>query len=186
MKILCYGDSNTYGFDPRGFGGRYRTIWPDLLAAKLNCDMINAGENGREIPRFAGQLRAFCQLLEQESPVDLLMIMLGTNDLLQGNSPETAAKRMEAFLKQIPLEESRILLIAPPPMKPGAWVPTRQLTEDSVALESEYGALARRLGIRFAETGRWNISLAFDGVHFTEEGHRVFAEELGNLLNKGE
>ena len=39
-------------------------------------------------------------------------------------------------------------------------------------------ALAERLGIRFADAGNWNIPLAYDGVHFTEQGHRAFAAGL--------
>ena len=38
--------------------------------------------------------------------------------------------------------------------------------------------LAERLGIRFADAGKWDISLAYDGVHFTEQGHRAFAVGL--------
>ena len=52
MKILCFGDSNTYGYDPRSyFGGQYpaKHRWVDLLAQKLDCKAVNAGENGREI-----------------------------------------------------------------------------------------------------------------------------------------
>ena len=38
------------------------------------------------------------------------------------------------------------------------------------------------LGIRFADAGKWNISLAYDGVHFTEQGHRAFAAGLLEVL----
>lgn len=187
MKILCFGDSNTYGYDPRScLGDRYPASWADLLGEKNGFETVNAGENGREIPRSAWQLKDFHRLLTRESPLDLLIILLGSNDLLQGNSPETVAKRMEAFLKQIPLEKSRILLMAPPPMKRGAWVPAQDLIDASVALGYEYKTLAEGLGIPFADAKHWNISLAYDGVHFTQEGHRAFAEGIANYLNKGE
>ena len=189
MKILCFGDSNTYGYDPRSyFGSRYpaQHRWVDLLTQKLGCEAINAGENGREIPRADTQLRSFDQLWAQHSPMDLLAIMLGSNDLLQGNSVDTIVKRMETFLDHINLDRSRILLIGPPPMAYGDWVATQALIDASIALNHEYKALAQRLGIRFADAGHWNISLTFDGVHFTEEGHRAFAVGLFNYLNKGE
>ena len=54
MRILCFGDSNTYGYDPRGFfGDRYddKDRWVDLLAKQTGHEVINAGANGREIPR---------------------------------------------------------------------------------------------------------------------------------------
>ena len=39
-------------------------------------------------------------------------------------------------------------------------------------------ALAERLDIRFADAGKWDIPLAYDGVHFTEQGHKAFAAKL--------
>ena len=189
MKIVCFGDSNTYGYDPRSFfGSQYPAEhrWVDILARKLNCKVVNAGENGREIPRREGELMRFDLMLTNQKPVDLLMIMLGSNDLLQGNSVNAVAKRMEHFLEHVDLDRSKILLIAPPPMQLGEWVPSQHLIEASKDLNSEYRALSRRLGVGFADAGEWNIPLTFDGVHFTEEGHKVFAERLAACLDKGE
>lgn len=187
MKIVCFGDSNTWGYDPRSaFGSRYPVPWVDLLAQKIDCETVNAGENGREIPRFDGQFQAFFRMLEQQGPVDLLILMLGTNDLLQGNAPEAVVGRMSRFLERIPLEKSRILLLAPPVLQRGTWVPDQALTDVSVALNREYKTLAGEFGLLFADSGQWAIPLAFDGVHFTPEGHRLFAENLFHLLNKGE
>ena len=174
MNVICYGDSNTWGYDPRGyFGGRYDEPWPSLLPWKIQ----NLGENGREIPGFP---------VTFPENTDLLIVMLGTNDLLQGGCAVTAAKRMVSFLTGMMLEPEKILLIAPPPLKLGEWVSGTRLIEESRELTRQYDVLSRRLGIRFADAGRWNIPLAFDGVHFTEEGHRAFAENLINYLNKGE
>ena len=187
MKILCFGDSNTYGYDPCSyFGSRYpaQHRWVDLLAQKLGCTAVNAGENGREIPGREGELLRFDLMLTNQKPVDLLTIMLGGNDLLQGNPVDAAVKRMEYFLEHIDFDKSKILLIGPPPMQLGEWVPAQTLIDASVALNREYKALSERLGVRFADAGEWNIPLTFDGVHFTEEGHKAFAERLANYLNK--
>ncbi len=189
MKILCFGDSNTYGYDPRSyFGSQYpaQHRWVEILAQKLGCNVVNAGENGREIPKQEGEFIRFGLMMTNQKPFDLLTIMLGGNDLLQGNSVETIVKRMEFFLQHIDLDKSKILLIGPPPMQLGEWVPTQGLIDASKELNNEYNALAQRLGVRFADAGEWDISLTFDGVHFTEEGHRAFAEGLFNYLNKGE
>lgn len=189
MIILCFGDSNTYGYDPHSyFGSQYpaQHRWVDILAQKLGCEAVNAGENGREIPRREGELRPFDLMLTNQKPIDLLTIMLGSNDLLQGNSVETVVQRMGHFLEHIDLEKPKILLIGPPPMERGEWVPTQALVDAAVALNHEYNALSERLGVRFADAGEWNIPLTFDGVHFTEEGHRAFAERLVKLLNKGD
>ena len=189
MKILCYGDSNTWGYDPRSyFGAQYppHHRWVDMLAQKLDCDAVNEGENGREIPRRETEFLRFDLMLAKEKPIDLLVVMLGSNDLLQGNSAQTVAIRMEAFLERIALDKQKILLIAPPPMKQGEWVTALELIDASRELGPEYEGLSSRLGAGFLDAGRWNIPLTFDGVHFTEEGHEAFAEGLSNYLNKGE
>lgn len=172
MKVICFGDSNTYGYDPRGyFGGRYEgdSRWVDILSAETGWTVCNMGQNGRKIPSV---VPAF------PDDTDLLIVMLGTNDLLQGHTPESTAENMKQFLLRLPLAREKILLIAPPPVVPGAWVDSQKLVDNSHALTGYYRDLAAQLGIAFADAGRWNIPLAYDGVHFTEEGHRAFAAGL--------
>ena len=179
MKIICFGDSNTYGYDPRGyFGGRYDHPWPELLAKETGWDVKNDGLNGREIPIGKYPFPVDC---------DLLIIMLGTNDLLQLRSPEETTDRMERFITRFSEEEWRkLLLIAPPPVKYGEWVQDGSLIEDVEALAVALEVLAQRLGIRFLNPAGWKLSLTDDGVHLTEEGHRTFAANLIHYLNKGE
>ena len=181
MRILCFGNSNTYGYDPRGFfGDRYGTEdrWVDLLAKQTGHECINAGTNGREIPRNPYALR----LLTEHAPVDVFLVILGTNDLLQGASAKETVAKMEAFLNQMLPHYKQILLVAPPPMKRGAWVPTDGLVTESIQLAEEYQLLAERLNTPFVDTRNWNIELTFDGVHFTELGHHTFAENLRKEL----
>lgn len=172
MNVICFGDSSTYGYDPRGyFGGRYDadSRWVDILAAESGWTVYNMGQNGREIPAAAPTFPA---------DTDLLIVMLGTNDLLQGQSPEQAAERLERFLSGISLNQNKILLIAPPPVALGAWVPSQQLIDDSHTFARCCKVLTEHLGVRFADAGRWDIPMAYDGVHFTEQGHRAFAIKL--------
>ena len=186
MRMLCYGDSNTYGYDPRGFlGDRYpkQSRWVDILAQKSKWEIRNAGQNGRVIPSRPFQYQRAGELLAQSAP-DIFVAMLGSNDLLQGYSAEESCSRMEAFLHYIQPRCGQILLIAPPPMKRGAWVTEENLIAESVKLAELYQALVQKLGIAFVNAGQWNVSLAFDGVHFTEEGHRAFAEGLYMYLTK--
>ena len=181
MRILCFGDSNTYGYDPRGFfGNRYgaEDRWVDLLAEQTVHECINAGANGREIPRNPYTLR----LLSEHASVDIFLVMLGTNDLLQGASAKEAAARMEAFLNLLLPHRKQVLLVSPPPMKRGAWVSTDTLVAESICLAEEYKFLAEKLNIPFVDTRHWNIELTFDGVHFTETGHHAFAENLRKEL----
>ena len=172
MNVICFGDSNTYGYDPRGyFGGRYDadSRWVDILATATGWTISNMGQNGREIPSATPAFPA---------DTDLLIIMLGTNDLLQGQSPEQAAERLARFLSSVSMDRKKILLIAPPPVALGAWVPSQHLIDDSHAFAQLCQALAEQIGIRFADAGKWDIPLAYDGVHFTEQGHRAFAAGL--------
>ena len=162
MRMLCYGDSNTYGYDPRGFfGDRYpaECRWVDILAQKLRWEIQNEGQNGREIPSRLFQYQRARELLTPGAP-DVFAIMLGTNDLLRGYSAEASCSRMEAFLRYIQPKCGEILLIAPPPMKRGAWVTEENLIAESVKLAGEYRTLSQKLGISFANAGQWNIPLA--------------------------
>lgn len=172
MKVICYGDSNTYGYDPRSYiGGRYPAgdRWVDLLAEKTGWEVENRGMNGREIPGHS---------ISVPSDSGLLIVMLGTNDLLQGADAATTAGRMERFLEGLPLDRKKILLVAPPSMQRGGWVTEQALIDQSIHLTKNYCDLAQRLGIGFADAGEWLVELCYDGVHFTANGHRAFAEGL--------
>jgi lysophospholipase L1-like esterase len=181
-RLVCFGDSNTYGFDPRSFSGdRYGSAlrWTGCLTG---WTVVNAGMNGRTIPKTdeADALWALC------GPSGILTVMLGSNDLLQDPSctAEDTADKMEAFLRQLLTRFSpvQLLLIAPPPMRLGAWVCEDRLVAESAGLAASYAAVACRLGIHFADAGTWNVALCFDGVHFSPEGHRAFAQGLQRAL----
>ena len=172
MKVICFGDSNTFGYDPHARCGEpYAHPWPELLGQKTGWQVVNEGVNGREVPETPASV---------PEDADLYLVMLGTNDLLQLDTPEAAAARMEVFLSGG--DPSKMTVIAPPPMVPGLWVQDEELIADSLQLSACYDALCRRLGVRFVDAGQWNVPLSVDGVHFTEEGHRVFAEGLFRAL----
>ena len=177
MRLLCFGDSNTYGYDPRSYlGSRYPTHarWPDRLAAETGWDIVNAGMNGRTIPVSLPYL----------PQADVLLVMLGSNDLLGGCSAREVSDRMEILLTRLSLCYPHTLLIAPPPMKYGDWVTEERLLTQSAQLSGHYQALAEKLGIHFADSAAWNVDLTFDGVHFSEAGHRAFADGLLALLKE--
>lgn len=181
MLIYFYGDSNTYGFDPRSYlGGRYPAEhrWVDIFAKATDCEVINAGENGRKVPRSPIEYPAV------PADADVFAVMLGTNDLLHSFKASEVATRMEAFLTQLGIAREKLLLIAPPPMCDGDFVADKGAIPESFELAREYSALAEKLGIYFADSGQWNIDLTYDGVHFSEAGHAAFAEGLGKLFTK--
>ena len=186
-QIVCIGDSNTLGYDPRGFGGgRYPAAvrWAARLDSQSGWVIHNLGENGREIPHSAFALRILDQQLASLAPFDGICLMLGSNDLLCGASPAAAAARMEDLLDRLGAYGAPLLLIAPTPFCPGTWVAEEGLIDASARLAGLYRTLAQDKDIAFADAGGWDISLAFDGVHFTEEGHKQFAEQAQTVFTR--
>jgi len=186
MRILCYGDSNTYGYDPRSYlGGRYpkSVRWSALLESE-GWETVNEGENGRCIPRLEEEIQAAAEAVRR-SRAEALTVMLGTNDLLLGFPAEVCEERMDRFLAALFSALStpvKTLLIAPPPLRPGAWVSGPEVLRESRRLAECYAGLAGKLGIGFADAGAWSVELAYDGVHFSEAGHRGFAAGLRRAL----
>ncbi|MCQ2545578.1 MAG: GDSL-type esterase/lipase family protein [Clostridia bacterium] len=103
--ILCYGDSNTYGFDPlsqkrHGVNVRWTMVLQKLLGDKYR--VIEEGCNGRtaynyveECPWKTGDY-GMAAILNSHKPIDLMVFMLGTNDLknLYDATPQTIADAM--------------------------------------------------------------------------------------------
>jgi len=192
--ILCYGDSNTWGFDSRSyFGERYpeNVRWTGVLAQKSGGVVQNHGMNGREIPHTPFTIGEAKKLAEQNAaaqPPVWLWVMLGSNDLLSGEYmyAEDAAERMERFLRELLTSPAftnsdiHLRLIAPPPMQVGTWTNDRVIAE-SRRLSSFYAELAKHLGIAFTDAGE--VPLLYDGVHFTEQGHLIFAERMLCVIN---
>lgn len=196
MHIFCFGDSNTYGYDACSrFGERLPETqrWPELLERLSGWKVKNEGMNGREIPQDAWFLERFDHLLSEASgdlPVDLLVIMLGSNDLLNLYRPDMTeiGERMEQFIRHVLNHPSvagkgeKILLIAPPPTDIGRFEEAEAWYDrEAERFGACYQRIAEQYGLRFADAGAWGIPLAHDGVHFTPEGHQRFAKEVRRL-----
>jgi len=105
-RIFCFGDSNTYGYDPRSvFGGRLPKSqrWTDVLQDLSGWEILNRGANGRTIPQETWALEKFDRQLAECGPVDLVLIMLGINDLLNHFRPDMGkvSERMEQFIGHV-------------------------------------------------------------------------------------
>ncbi|MBO5555677.1 MAG: lipase [Oscillospiraceae bacterium] len=184
-KLLCLGDSNTYGYDPRSyFGSRYpkEVRWTGLLEQQ-GYRVFNCGQNGLTIPS-PGAFPTLRGVVESRLPLDAVTVMLGSNDLGQGLSAREAAEKMAALLRFLrkTAPEAQLLLLAPPPVQLGEWVQTQRMIEESVRLGAQYRELAARLALPFADAGDWGVALGHDGVHFLPEGHAAFARGLGEAL----
>ena len=183
--VLSYGDSNTYGFDPRGFwGGRYdpENRWCDILAEKTGWNVVNFGENGRTLPRQSWALEEVERAVLDNAPVPLMMVMLGTNDVLMDASVPVAqlTGTMETLLDRLEdrFPETTVLLLGPPAVRVG--VP--ELEQKLRDLSAAYAELARNRRLYFCDAGAWDLPLAHDGVHLSEAGHRMFAENLLDFI----
>ena len=184
-RILCLGDSNTYGYDPRDpLGRRYppEARWPEILAGLSGREVVNLGQNGMRIPVGAAA-EDVLRPLRAQMPAALLVILLGSNDVLSPAMPgaEEIAARMDAFLRLLreafPAQE--ILLLSPPRSE----VPLAHIQEVFRALPARWEALSRKHGLRYADAFSWPLPLAADWVHFSPEAHREFARRLLPLLD---
>ena len=142
-RIICFGDSNVYGYDPRSYlGDRYPADvrWTGLLEA-AGWQVNNEGFNGQEIPTMEWEREHWCQRLRLAGSPDWVLVMLGGNDLLchPRFTAEDVAKRMRVMLSRLLAvsnrEKTRFLLISPPPMVPGSWVTEERLLIRSVRLK---------------------------------------------------
>ena len=181
MRILCFGDSNTYGYDPRGFvAGRYdkNHRWPDILGALTGHEVFNDSMHGRKIPRWDIELKLFRDTLLRTQP-DMLIIMLGTNDVVTGASAVETKERMEAFLGQIP-PELELVILAPPPIRKGVWVEDEHIIAEAGLLGELYRELAAKWGAVYLDCRE--LPLSHDGVHLSEDGHAMLANKLYEKL----
>ena len=80
------------------------------------------------------------------------------------------------------------MIIAPPyigsPMLRDAT--SHMYYEASVRMNEAFGRMAGMKGVRFIDASKWDIELAYDNVHFSTRGHRVFAEKMAGVLQDGE
>ena len=185
MKIICYGDSNTYGYDgDEMFGGRFPEgrRWSELLGKMLGCECVNCGLNGRRVPRFQRSVEADVTWLRRFGDGTAVIVMLGTNDILAEAEPEDVAEHMRRFLEALhrAMPQSPVLLVAPPPVAE----PGEEYAPCFEALAASYERVAEELGAAFVDTAPWQIPMGGDGVHFSERGHRLFALKMGQTLLK--
>ena len=156
---------------------------------------------GRMIPRAGRGTSMVLDSLRAEMPVDLFAFMLGTNDLLSMRHPDAAevAEKMDNLIGSASEGLSaEILLIAPPrpprirftdpsctqPFVQGTETYERECLEQSALLARYYGEIAARRGAFYADASSWDLKLAFDGVHLSEEGNAVFAKELEKVIRR--
>lgn len=207
-SILCYGDSNTYGQTlaerpAERFGPTER--WPRVMQAALGDAwlVIEEGLSGRTTVSddpIEGKIRNGRRYLEpcllSHRPLDVVILMLGTNDLkARFNKPASEiAMGVRALIDDIKaLDVGRagvpeILLVSPPPILRDlrGWEPVfAGGHEKSLALAREYEAVADAAEVHFFDAGTVVASAPDDGFHLDLDGHRILglaiAEQVRNI-----
>ncbi len=194
-KVLFYGDSNTYGFDPRGMmGGRLPATerWTEILATNVYNEwkVYSDGMNGRVVPDNPYSLLSLDKSVLEYSPLDLFAVMLGTNDLLNMSEPDAdivASKLRDFIERQLNRTEfidnkTGFLLISPPLILPHMEENLEEVEAQRKRLATELDIIAQEFGVFYANAGEWDLDLTFDGIHLSAEGHEQFAEHIENIL----
>ncbi len=184
-RILCFGDSNTYGFDPREpINKRYpaEVRWPEILQLSTGHEVINMGENGRTIPYTKNEVSRALSQIQRHIPADLLIIMLGSNDAFSIYEPtaKKIAHRMNRFVEELlrAIPELHILLVSPVI----AEIPEINVQEIYQDLIPLYLSIANHHHIQYASASAWKLPLSADGVHFTPEANQIFAQRIKEYI----
>ena len=196
-KIVFFGDSNTYGYEPSEvLPGRYpaEVRWVDRFAGQLGKEwqVISNGLNGRKIPdvRHTYQQEPVLRMIKEAGEAGILAVMLGTNDLVltytaDAEVPIAKMNRFLAFVTEH-MDPERLLIIAP--VYIGSSNAGIQFLSDwykeSIKMNEGFRTLSAKYGNRFVDAGKWGIELAYDYVHLSPSGHRQFAEHMGAVLSK--
>ena len=190
--ILCYGDSNTWGYDPvRQDRFARDERWPGVLRQELDEEylVIEEGLGGRTtvwddpIEGYKNGKEYLIPCLETHRPLDLVIIMLGTNDLKKRFSVSAfdIANSVGVLVDVVHKSAAgpnggvpKVLLLAPPPvarltefaeMFEGAEAKSRKLSE-------HYRRIAQEKGCALLDTAPVIVSSDLDGIHFEKGEHQ--------------
>lgn len=205
--IVCYGDSNTHGSSPSGGRFGLHERWPGVLRDALGVDtwVVEEGLGGRTTvwpDAIEGEHKSgkthLPVILESHQPIDLVILLLGTNDLkMRFSVPAQDVARGAGLLAAMVQcstagpdgRPPKVLLIAPPPFAPltGFSDMFRGSEEKSRQLASFYREMAQQLGCDFMDAGEVIVSSPVDGIHWEVDQHarlgRAVAEKVRQFLS---
>ena len=201
-QILCFGDSNTFGLIP-GTGNRYdwNIRWTGILDKNLRekgYRIIEEGLCGRTTV-FDDSFREgrkgadiLPTLLESNNPIDIVILMLGTNDCktIYNATAETIGKGIQRLLQQIKQKSPQAKIILVSPIYLGQGVGEKGFdsefddssVETSENLHKVYNRIADENEIYYLKASGYANPSPQDREHLDENGHRKLAEGLLDLL----
>lgn len=197
--ILCYGDSNTWGYDPVT-GGRFEREerWPGVLARELGdgYQVIEEGLNGRTtvwddpIDAYRNGREYLIPCLESHAPLDLVVIALGVNDLKArlGVSASDIADGAGALVETVHKSATgpaggapEVLLLGPPPV--GELGDSDEMFEGALeksrGFSKHYARVADKYGCGLLDLAGLVSVSDLDGVHFEASEHEKIGREVG-------
>ncbi len=196
--ILCYGDSNTWGCDP-ATKERYSLAerWTGVLAQELGDEyrVVEEGLNGRTtvwqdpIEGYKNGKEYLIPCLESHKPIDLVTILLGTNDLKTRFSVSaydiatSAGVLVQIVLKSMAGPQNgapQVLLVAPPVV--GQLSDYAEMFEDAQTKSKKFGKyyaqVAEEYGCHFLDTAPIVRSSDVDGIHWEVSEHRKLGQAV--------
>ena len=205
IRILCYGDSNTWGAIPGNFekSRRFDNRWTRLLQTKLgnNFEVVEEGLRSRttsfdDVKEHKGNRNGavyFNQAIFSHDPLSYVIIFLGTNDLKYkfNSNANISANNIETYyIKTIKncsndlIITPKIILIAPSIVKEGFIDGFDGASEKSLEFNSVYQNLAKKHNCLFV--GNESLVVGVDGVHLTQESHNWLAQKLYEIIKQNE
>lgn len=207
--ILCFGDSNTYGAVPTlARVGRHRFAqarrWTGILQRLLGSDwqVVEEGHPSRTTVfddpiegAHKNGLRALPVCLESHMPIDLVIIMLGTNDLKTrfALSAGDISDSIEVLVKAVQRSEAgssgsapAAMVIAPPPILEVGWLGEMFAggTRKSGEFGLRFGEVAARCNAAFLDAATLVESSAIDGIHLDDDAHRILAAAVAGKVKE--
>lgn len=211
VRVLLFGDSNTWGARPSttAAGERYPVAetWGYLLDERLpdNVEVVVEGLGGRTTDfdpdptapiRWSGT-ETLPSILASHMPIDVIVVMLGTNDLLAPYNRSTSdiASGVERLIESAKAAHQvgtvyappDIVLVAPPVLGSKVNEPPFDVyfaggREKSQQFSSMYASIAERLNVSFVDAASVVRLDSDDGVHFTLEDHAALAAALEPIV----
>lgn len=207
-RILCYGDSNTFGIVPlsnpadrQRYGGTVR--WPGVLRTLLGegYEVVEEGLPGRttvlDDPIDGAHLNGLTYLtpcLFSHWPLDLVVVMLGTNDLKKRFSLPAvdiaagAGLLLNAVRKAVPdwTSQPKLLLVAPAPIRCIGWLGEIFVgaEEPSRSLAKLYASQAAALKASFFDAGEVAKVSSVDGIHYEAADHQAIGRGVASAVQR--
>jgi lysophospholipase L1-like esterase len=202
FEVLCFGDSNTWGTDPATIGRFSRDErWPGVLQKALGDDyhIIEEGLGGRTtvwddpIEGYKNGKEYLIPCLATHAPLDLVIILLGTNDLKKrfSVSAQDIASGAGVLVDTINKSGSgknfkapKVLLLVPPPL--GKLTDLSEMfeggQEKSLRFCEHFKNIAKIYGCQLFDTATVIKSSDIDGIHFEKESHQKLGRAVAKIV----